>query len=97
LTALTAVAPLLGLLGTVVGMIETFEAVSTVGGTTGSRVASGISQALITTQFGLIVAVPGVFGVANLRRLLGHVETRVADCRMPLVAWLERPQRGVPS
>ncbi|HSV99989.1 MAG TPA: MotA/TolQ/ExbB proton channel family protein [Sedimentisphaerales bacterium] len=97
LAALTAIAPLLGLLGTVVGMIETFEAVSAVGGNTGGRVASGISQALITTQFGLVVAVPGIFGVAHLRRLLSHVQVRIADCRMHVVALLERPQGGVAS
>lgn len=97
LAALTAVAPLLGLLGTVMGMIETFDAVSAVGGNTGSRVASGISQALITTQFGLVVAVPGVFGLACLRRLLSHVEVRMADCRMHVVALLERQKGAVPS
>lgn len=96
LAALTAVAPLLGLLGTVMGMIETFDAVSAIGGSTGSRVASGISQALITTQFGLVVAVPGVFGVARLRRLLNHVEVRMADCRMHVVALLEQRKGDVP-
>lgn len=96
LSALTAVAPLLGLLGTVMGMVETFSAVSMVGGDTGSRVASGISRALITTQFGLIVALPGVFGVARLRRLHSHVEVRLTECRMQIVALLER-NRGVNS
>jgi biopolymer transport protein ExbB len=95
LGALTVVAPLLGLLGTVMGMIETFDAVSTVGGETGSRVASGISRALITTQFGLIVALPGVFGVARLRRLLSHVEVRLSECRMLIVALLERNKGGL--
>ena len=97
LAALTAVAPLLGLLGTVMGMIETFDAVSAAGGGTGSRVASGISQALITTQFGLVVAVPGVFGLACLRRLLSHVEVRMTDCRMHVVALLERRKGAAPS
>ena len=59
LKSFIAVAPLLGLLGTVGGMIETFSSLQTMelfkpsGG-----IASGISQALLTTQFGLIVAVP---------------------------------------
>ena len=93
LSALTAVAPLLGLLGTVMGMIETFDAVSAVSGEAGSRVASGISRALITTQFGLIVALPGVFGVTRLRRLLSHLEVRLTECRMLVVALLERNTR----
>ena len=81
LATLTAVAPLLGLLGTVMGMIDTFDAVSTAGGETGARVASGISRALITTQFGLVVALPGVFGLARLQRLLKHLDTHMAECR----------------
>lgn len=95
LGALTTVAPLLGLLGTVMGMIETFDAVSTIGGDTGSRVAGGISRALITTQFGLVVALPGVFGVASLRKRLSHVCVRMKECRMPIVPMLERKQREV--
>jgi biopolymer transport protein ExbB len=82
LAALTAVAPLLGLLGTVTGMITTFDAVSIISGDTGTRVADGISQALITTQFGLVIAVPGVFGTARLRRLYRTAESALAECRV---------------
>ena len=68
LSALTAAAPLLGLMGTVTGMILTFSGVSAMSGDTAAVVAGGISQALITTQVGLVVALPGVFGLAHLRR-----------------------------
>ncbi len=68
LSALTAVAPLLGLMGTVTGMILTFAGVSAMSGDTSVTVAGGISQALITTQTGLVIAIPGVFGLAHLRR-----------------------------
>ncbi len=88
LAALTAAAPLLGLLGTVGGMIATFEAVSAVSGQTGTRVAGGISQALITTQFGLVVAMPGVFGMAHLRQATRDVQLLLGDCRAHLVALL---------
>ncbi len=81
LVALTTIAPLLGLLGTVTGMIQTFDAVATVGGNTGVRVADGISQALITTQFGLVIAVPGVFGIARLQRMLRNAQVVMAECR----------------
>ena len=84
--AFTAVAPLLGLLGTVIGMIETFDAVASVTGNTGSRVAGGISQALITTQFGLVVALPGVFGLARLHRMERHIEVLMATCRVHAIA-----------
>jgi len=91
LGALTAVAPLLGLLGTVRGMIETFSAVARVAGNTGVEVADGISQALITTQFGLVVAVPGVFGIARLRALLLEVEARIGSLRATALTRIEAP------
>lgn len=59
LLTLITTAPLLGLLGTVMGMLTTFSglAIST-GGSTVDQIASGISEALITTQTGLIIAIP---------------------------------------
>lgn len=57
---LAGVAPLLGLLGTVVGMITTFDAISMFSTTNARSFASGISLALITTEIGLIIAIPGV-------------------------------------
>lgn len=69
LEGLVAAAPLLGLLGTVGGMITTFDAVSCMTGETGTGVASGVSRALITTQFGLVVAIPGLFGLSRLQRM----------------------------
>ena len=55
---LAAVAPLLGLLGTVVGMIATFQAITLFGTGDPKLMAGGISQALVTTVLGLVVAVP---------------------------------------
>ncbi len=84
LGALTGAAPLVGLLGTVTGMIVTFQAVAASTGETTSEVASGISQALITTQFGLVIAIPGVFGLARLYRLLDQVQIGFATRRSQL-------------
>ena len=58
---IVAAAPLIGLLGTVIGMIETFDSLASASlfSQTGG-IAGGISQALFTTQFGLVVAVPGL-------------------------------------
>lgn len=68
---ITAILPLLGLLGTVVGMIKTFE-VMTVFGTGNVRgMAEGISQALITTMAGLITALAGMY-------FAGDLQTRIA-------------------
>lgn len=55
---LAAMAPLLGLLGTVVGMIETFYDISIYGNGDPKLMADGISQALVTTMLGLIAAIP---------------------------------------
>lgn len=58
---LVAVAPLAGLLGTVTGMIETFDSLGSMSLFSQSGgIAGGISQALFTTQMGLVVAVPGL-------------------------------------
>jgi biopolymer transport protein ExbB len=58
LTVFAAVAPLLGLLGTVTGMIETFQSISLFGTGDPKLMSGGISQAMITTQLGLVVAIP---------------------------------------
>ena len=55
---LSVIAPLLGLLGTVTGMIETFQAITLFGTGDPKLMAGGISQALITTVLGLAVAIP---------------------------------------
>lgn len=55
------VAPLMGLLGTVVGMIQTFQAITDYGAGDPKLMAGGISAALVTTVCGLIVAIPTVF------------------------------------
>lgn len=81
LGALTGAAPLLGLLGTVSGMIATFQATAALAGDTGQQIADGISRALITTQFGLVIALPGVFGHAYLTRRIRELETRLTQCR----------------
>ena len=58
---IASISPLLGLLGTVVGMITVFANINLVDGSSNSDLlASGISEALITTAFGLLVAVPGL-------------------------------------
>lgn len=58
LKIIAAVAPLLGLLGTVVGMIATFQAITMFGAGDPKTMAGGISQALVTTVLGLVVAIP---------------------------------------
>jgi biopolymer transport protein ExbB len=85
---LCAAAPLLGLLGTVTGMIETFDVIR-VGGTGNPRaLASGISEALITTQAGLLVALPGLFAALALRRQARHLYRGLITQHQAVARWL---------
>jgi len=74
---LASVAPLLGLLGTVTGMISTFEAISRFGTANARAFAAGISEALVTTQMGLIVAVPGLFMGQLIRKRTDNIQIRM--------------------
>ena len=58
---LSSIAPLLGLLGTVTGMIATFQSITLFGTGDPKLMAGGISQALVTTALGLVAAIPLVF------------------------------------
>lgn len=79
LSTLIAAAPLMGLLGTVIGMLGTFAALSNTNDSkTAAKVAEGISEALITTQTGLFIAVPGVFLVLVIRRRKHAIEAALA-------------------
>ncbi|MBW2425943.1 MAG: MotA/TolQ/ExbB proton channel family protein [Deltaproteobacteria bacterium] len=76
---LVAAAPLMGLLGTVFGMLQTFFGISTGGGAeTAGVVASGISAALVTTQTGLTIALPGLFIVMLCRRQRQALDARLS-------------------
>jgi biopolymer transport protein ExbB len=76
LGTIATLSPLLGLLGTVVGMIRTFNAITTAGIGNPAALAGGIAEALITTAAGLIVAIPALIGYKYLR---GRVESLVVE------------------
>lgn len=84
---LVTIAPLLGLLGTVMGMIVTFESLAdmTLFSQSGG-IASGISTALFTTQMGLVVAVPGVIVKSVLDRRQRQIELDLAQIKDILVS-----------
>jgi len=75
---LVAIAPLMGLLGTVIGMLGTFAGLASSGGRTIDTVSAGVSEALITTQTGLMVSLPGVFFVLVIRRRRQAIEAALA-------------------
>ncbi len=76
---LAAIAPLLGLLGTVSGMIRMFQVLSAHGTGNPKLLSGGISEALITTQLGLLVAVPVLFAHALLARRAERALTRIEE------------------
>ena len=75
---LAAIAPLLGLLGTVTGMISTFDILSVFGTGNARGMAGGISEALVTTQTGLLVAIPGLYMKGFLERRARNLKQRTA-------------------
>lgn len=78
-STLVSAAPLLGLLGTVMGMLQTFLGISTSGGAeTAGVIAAGISEALVTTQTGLTIALPGLFIVMIIQRQRHKLEAQLA-------------------
>ena len=72
---ISIIAPLLGLLGTVTGMIQTFQAITLFGAGDPKMMAGGISEALVTTTLGLVIAIPLVL----LHALLASRTRRITD------------------
>jgi biopolymer transport protein ExbB len=72
------VAPLLGLLGTVTGMIGAFDALAAWGTSNPRALSGGISEALVSTQTGLLVAIPVLFSGYFLRRRAENFKDRVS-------------------
>ena len=85
LGTIASMAPLLGLLGTVIGMIEIFGA-QTAGGTNPGQLAHGISIALYNTAFGLIVAIPAMIAYRFFR---SKVESLVVDMEQQAIKLVE--------
>ncbi len=94
LSLFISVAPMLGFLGTVIGMIEAFDAIESAGDISPRLVAGGIKIALLTTAFGLIVAVILQFfynyAVSKIDRLVAEME----DASIELIDALVALERG---
>ncbi len=84
ITVLAMVSPLLGLLGTVTGMMLTFDVISMFGTGNARALAGGISEALVTTQSGLLVSIPGVFSSAVLSLRSRRLRERLEESLMML-------------
>jgi len=74
-TVLVSTAPLAGLLGTVTGMLTTFNGLAaSAGSSTASLVAGGIAEALITTMTGLVIAIPGYVLISRIKVMRASLE-----------------------
>jgi biopolymer transport protein ExbB len=92
LGTVAAVTPLLGLLGTVIGMVKVFAAITSHGVGDPTVLAGGISEALITTAAGLTVAIPSLIGYRYLRGRVNALAVRMEKEAITLVEALFRKQ-----
>ena len=90
LGTVAAISPLLGLLGTVIGMVKVFAAITTHGVGNPTVLAGGISEALITTAAGLTVAIPARIGYRYYR---SRVDTLVVDMEKEVIKLVEALHR----
>lgn len=89
---ISVVAPLLGLLGTVTGMINTFQAITLFGTGDPKLMAGGISQALVTTVLGLVVAIPTVFLYTLLNTRAKNILLTIQEQSAGIIA--QRSEKG---
>ena len=76
---LIKVAPLLGLLGTVIGMLEVFDAVAATGSSNPRSTASGVSKATVSTMAGMVVAISGLLASSFLSRSAAKAHENLAN------------------
>ncbi|MFH1760904.1 MAG: MotA/TolQ/ExbB proton channel family protein, partial [bacterium] len=81
--------PMLGLLGTVTGMIATFKVIALQGTGDAQAMADGISEALITTQAGLVAAIPIILGHTFLSNRLSRIVAVVKESTARVMDFLE--------
>lgn len=94
LAVLGAVAPLLGLLGTVTGMIETFRVITLFGTGDPRLMSGGISEALVTTELGLAVAIPIMLLHSWLARRAEHIIGDMEEKAVRLTNIIQRQRAG---
>lgn len=76
---IVALCPLLGLLGTVTGMIEVFGVMAATGGGDAKSMASGVSKATIPTMAGMVAALSGVFGATLINQIANREKQLLED------------------
>jgi biopolymer transport protein ExbB len=94
LGTIAAITPLLGLLGTVIGMVKVFTAITTHGVGNPAVLAGGISEALLTTAAGLSIAIPALMGYRYLRGRVDSLVVQMEKEAMKLVDTIHREEPG---
>ncbi len=96
LATIANIAPFIGLFGTVWGIIDAFHGLGTAGAATLRAVAPGISEALITTAAGILVAIPAVVGYNQLTAQLRDFAARMDDFGRELLNAIENAAAFIP-
>lgn len=94
LGTIASISPLLGLLGTVLGMIKVFTAISAVGVGSPTEMAGGLSEALITTVAGLIVAIPSLMFYRHFQRRVDELVSTMEQEAIKMVEILHGERIG---
>ena len=90
-------APLFGMTGTVTGMIKSFEAIATAGAMDGGAVAGGISEALITTAAGLIIAMMAVIPYSYFSSRSEDIEIQIAEAGSEILDHISLTHHAAPA
>jgi len=96
ISRLAGLAPLLGLLGTVSGIVHTFDSIFQIGFGNPIVLAAGISEALLATQAGLLVAFPIAIFYNLILHRVERLETQAQSEALRLAVWLDSHPRGNP-
>jgi biopolymer transport protein ExbB len=97
LGTIAAITPLLGLLGTVIGMIKVFAIITTEGVGNPETLAGGISEALITTATGLVVAIPSLIFYRFFRGKISHLVVDMEEQALKLIELLHGDRKFNPD
>lgn len=97
LATIANISPFIGLFGTVMGIIDAFHGLGTAGAATLRAVAPGISEALITTAAGILVAIPAVVGYNQLTAQLRDFAARMDDFGRELLNAIENAASFTPT
>jgi len=90
LATIISVAPFLGLLGTVWGLLMAFNNIAATGSASTKVISSGVAEALITTVYGLLVAIPAAFGYNYFQEKIDKIKTDMFSITTDILNYLRK-------